>query len=151
MALRLGYARVSTNDQSLETQLFAFQRENCDELFVEKISGRREDRPELLRLCDRALSAAATGESVEVVFVEFSRWGRNTGYALGLVEKLEKAGVKIREIQGSEISVATSSGLLNTGMKALLAHYYSVQLSERVQRAYERRRAEGRPLCGNAP
>jgi DNA invertase Pin-like site-specific DNA recombinase len=151
MATRLGYARVSSDNQNLETQLFLFQQEKLDELFVEKISGRREDRPELTRLCDRALALAKSGESVEVLFVEFSRWGRNTSYALKLVETLELAGVKIREIRGTEISVATSSGLLNTGMKALLAHYYSVQLSERVKRAYDRRRAEGRPLCGNPP
>jgi len=147
----LCYARVSRQEQSLETQLFLFQQQGFDELFVEKISGRREDRPEFQRLCDRALALRGEGQDVEILFVEFSRWGRNTSYALQMVERLEGAGVKLRELHGGEISVATSTGLMNTGLKALMAHGYSVQLSERVTRAYDRRRAQRRPLCGNAP
>ncbi len=149
--LTLCYARVSRKEQSLETQLFLFQKEGFNELFVEKISGRGEDRPEFQKLCDRALALVSEGNQVEVLFVEFSRWGRNTSYTLQKVEQLERAGVRLRELNGGDISVATASDLLSTGMKALMAHYYSVELSERVSRAYERRRANRAPLCGNAP
>lgn len=151
MVIQLFYGRVSSQEQSLETQLYLFEQSGADELFIEKISGRSENRPEFNRLCDRALELRAAGESVGVVFVEFSRWGRNTGYTLAQIERLEKAGVTLRELQGGDISVQSASGLLNTGMKALMAHYYSVELSERVKRAYDRRRAQNRPLCGNPP
>ena len=149
--ITLCYARVSRKEQSLETQLYLFQQAGFDELFVEKISGRSGDRPEFQRCCDRAFALASEGKEVEVLFVEFNRWGRDTSSTLAMVAKLEKAGVKLRELEGGSISVASADKLLSTGMKALLAHYYSLELSGKIKRAYDRRRAEGRPLCGNAP
>lgn len=151
MGIQLFYGRVSSQEQSLETQLYLFQQSGADEAFIEKISGRSENRPELNRLVARALELRVQGEAVEILFVEFSRWGRNTGYTLAQIELLEKAGVTLRELHGSDISVQSAAGLLNTGMKALMAHYYSVELSERVKRAYDRRRGQNRPLCGNPP
>ena len=46
----VGYARVSTQGQTLEAQLEQLGNAGCSKIYAEKISGARSDRPELLRL-----------------------------------------------------------------------------------------------------
>lgn len=45
--MKIGYARVSTTDQYLETQLEELQKSGCEEIFQEKRSGADSDREEL--------------------------------------------------------------------------------------------------------
>jgi hypothetical protein len=52
--LRIGYVRVSTDDQSLDHQLDALRAAGCSQVYEEKISGSHAKRPEL----DHALRAA---------------------------------------------------------------------------------------------
>ena len=50
----IGYARVSTHDQNLDSQLDALQKADCEQIFQEKITGKSKDRPELIS-CLKAL------------------------------------------------------------------------------------------------
>ena len=50
--MKIGYARVSTDDQSLDLQLAALSEAGCRRIFQEKVSGVHRDRPELARLLD---------------------------------------------------------------------------------------------------
>ena len=50
----IGYARVSTHDQNLDSQLDALQKADCEQIFQEKITGKTKDRPELIS-CLKAL------------------------------------------------------------------------------------------------
>ncbi|MGY5394740.1 recombinase family protein, partial [Acinetobacter sp. NigerLNRRAM0016] len=50
----IGYARVSTHDQNLDSQLDALQKADCEQIFQEKITGKIKDRPELIS-CLKAL------------------------------------------------------------------------------------------------
>jgi DNA invertase Pin-like site-specific DNA recombinase len=54
----VGYARVSTQDQSPELQLDALQKAGCERIFVEKASGAQRDRPELKAALDFMRRAA---------------------------------------------------------------------------------------------
>jgi DNA invertase Pin-like site-specific DNA recombinase len=51
--MMLGYARVSTDEQDTSAQVSALKSAGCGKIFVEKASGGRWDRPELLRLLDQ--------------------------------------------------------------------------------------------------
>jgi hypothetical protein len=51
--MKLGYARVSTNEQDTGAQVSALKSAGCEKIFREKASGGRWDRPELLRLLDQ--------------------------------------------------------------------------------------------------
>ena len=52
-AMKLGYGRVSTNEQDTAAQVSALKSAGCEKIFREKASGGRWDRPELHRLLDQ--------------------------------------------------------------------------------------------------
>lgn len=58
--MRVGYARVSTLDQSPELQLQALSAAGCEKVFGEKVSGDRADRPELKHVLDDVLRGGDT-------------------------------------------------------------------------------------------
>ncbi len=70
----IGYARVSSTDQHLEGQLESLS--HCDEIFSEKESGAKNDRPELIRLVDYIRN----GDTVECVRMD--RLARDTRHLL---------------------------------------------------------------------
>lgn len=50
--MKIGYARVSTNDQNLNRQLDQLSEYGCERIFQEKITGSQKERPELNRMID---------------------------------------------------------------------------------------------------
>ena len=50
--MKIGYARVSTVDQSLDRQIDALKAVGCERIYFEKASGRSKDRPELKKMID---------------------------------------------------------------------------------------------------
>ena len=152
MALyRLGYGRVSSADQNLDRQVYLFEQLGTDELFLEKISGGRRDRPEFLRLVDRALELRQQGHQVEIVVLDLTRWARDISYSLETIERLEDAGVKIREGASEPLSLRTAAGFLEVGAKSLFSHYFRLTLSDQGRKAYERKRKEGKPWGAPVP
>jgi DNA invertase Pin-like site-specific DNA recombinase len=67
-----GYARVSTETQNLDRQLDALKKYGVDEIYNEKMTGTKRDRPELSRLLEK-ITAGDT-----VVIESLSRLGRST-------------------------------------------------------------------------
>ena len=60
--MKIGYARVSTQDQNSNLQLDALKIAGCEKVFSEKASGSKTDRPELLK----ALEYARSGDTIVV-------------------------------------------------------------------------------------
>ncbi len=82
---RLGYARVSTYGQTLDTQLEQLKADGCAKIYREKASGAQADRRELLRM----LKAIAAGDVVTVTRID--RLARSTFDLFAIVKQIVDA------------------------------------------------------------
>jgi DNA invertase Pin-like site-specific DNA recombinase len=135
--LKIGYARVSTSDQSLDLQLDALEKAGCVKIFKEKQSGIKDDRPQLLELLDYA----RVGD-VLVVY-KLDRLGRSTKRLIELSEELEKREIELVSIRDS-IDTTTAVGKAMFKMLAVLAEMERYLISERTRAGLESARARGR-------
>lgn len=100
---RIGYARVSSRDQNLDSQLDMLRAAGCDRIFEDKISGAQESRPEW----DRLLEFLRPGDCV--VVAELSRMTRSLMHLLSLVKEFEQRGVQIVSLR-EHIDTSTATG-----------------------------------------
>lgn len=80
--MKIGYVRVSTEEQNTARQEIMLRELGVDELFVDRASGKNADRPEL----NRMMNFVRRGDTVIVESI--SRFARNTRDLLDLVERL---------------------------------------------------------------
>lgn len=80
--MKIGYVRVSTEEQNTARQEIMLRELGVDELFVDRASGKNADRPEL----NRMMNFVRRGDTVIVESI--SRFARNTRDLLDLVEQL---------------------------------------------------------------
>ncbi len=85
-----GYARVSTLDQNLDTQLDALQKAGCDEIFQDKITGISTTRPAL----DTLLTQLRAGDTVMVA--RFFRLGRSRDHLINLLGDFSRKGIHFK-------------------------------------------------------
>ncbi|MFC9556847.1 recombinase family protein [Rhodococcus sp. NPDC056960] len=98
--MRVGYGRVSTRDQHPEAQHDALTAAGCEEVFVEKASGKLASRPEL----DRALlSANRAGD--QLVVTKLDRHGRLLEHLIDLSKQLDAHRKRLREQINERITV----------------------------------------------
>jgi DNA invertase Pin-like site-specific DNA recombinase len=100
--VRIGYGRVSTRDQHPEAQHDALRAAGCDEIFIDKASGKLARRPEL----DKALlSANRTGD--QLLITKLDRLGRSLDHLLKLSNLLQAREVDLVVLdQGIDTSTA---------------------------------------------
>jgi DNA invertase Pin-like site-specific DNA recombinase len=146
LARKIGYARVSTDEQSLALQLDALHAEGCARVFQDTASGARADRKGLAD----AVAACAPGD-VLVVW-KLDRLGRSLLDLVGLVETLKSrdVGLKLLEGAGAAIDTTTAIGKLTFGVAALFAEFERELIRERtlagMKAARRRGKKMGRPL-----
>src|ERR1700751_3190893 len=87
-----GYARVSTDGQSLDAQLGQLKSAGCTKIFREKISGARADRSELVKL----LNPVAQGDTV--IVTRLDRLARSTRDLLNILAKIGDRGAGFRSL-----------------------------------------------------
>jgi len=100
---RVGYARVSSRDQNLDSQLDLLKAAGCERVFEDKVSGVKESRPEW----DRLLEFLRPGDTI--VVAELSRMTRSLMHLLALVKEFEKKGVQIVSLR-EHIDTSTATG-----------------------------------------
>ena len=98
----IGYARVSTADQNLDSQIDALKKAGCDELYKEKKSGIAE-REEL----EKALGYLREGDTL--VVTKLDRLGRSLKKLLFLIEEFKERGIHLQSLDDG-ISTSTSVG-----------------------------------------
>lgn len=104
--MRIGYARVSTQDQNLDRQRDLLRRDGCERIYEEKVSGARSDRPELGRMLD------ALREGDVVVVAELSRLGRSVRDLFAIVGRIDEIGAQIKSLNEPWLDTTTPHGRL---------------------------------------
>ncbi len=142
----VGYARVSTQDQSPHLQLDALSAAGCEKLFEEKASGAQRDRPQL----SAAIDYMRNGDTL--VVWKLDRLARSLKQLIETVEGLEARGIGFRSLTES-IDTTNSGGRLIFHIFAALAEFERSIIRERtmagLKSARERGRLGGRPPAMN--
>jgi DNA invertase Pin-like site-specific DNA recombinase len=133
----LGYARVSTDRQSLDQQHDALTTAGVEKVFSDKRSGARDDRAGLAALLDYSRDGDV------VVVVALDRLGRSLSGIIRTIEALTEQGVALRSLRES-IDTTTAVGRMLTGVFGALAGYERTLINERSAAAREAARERGR-------
>ena len=135
-----GYARVSTDDQNLALQLHALTHHGipASQIFRDKLSGARSDRPGLTKCIDAL-------ESGDVLVVwRLDRLGRSMRHLITLVEDLRDPGIGFRSLQEGTIDTTSASGELIFNIFSALAQFERRLIQERTKAGLAVARARGR-------
>lgn len=103
---KIGYARVSTVGQTLETQLLTLRTFGCDRIFREKASGADTDRPQLHRL----IHTIATGDMLVVTRID--RLARSTFDLFAIVREITCRNAQFYSLAEPWVDTRTSTGRL---------------------------------------
>lgn len=132
-----GYARVSTQHQELNRQLDLLEKQNCNEILMEKMTGTKASRPELNRLKDKL----RPGDTV--VVESFSRLGRSTKDLIDLVTYFEKHDVKLVSLK-ENFDTTTPQGRLMMTVFQAFSQFERDLIVERTKEGLKSARARGR-------
>lgn len=135
--LKIGYARVSKQDQNLDLQIDALKAAGCTRIYCEKVSGVNDPRPEQ----EQMLKALRRGDTV--IIWQLSRLGRTLAELISLVNLFAEMGVAF-EVLTERYDTSTAQGKLMLGMFAALAAYERDRLIERTHAGLASARARGR-------
>jgi len=147
--LKIGlYARVSKQDQNLQTQLVALkdycQRENLEiikEYLDNGISGATDNRPAF----NQMLEDMRTGKINCIVVYKLDRIGRSLQHLLNLFEEFKNRGIEFISLT-QNINTNTPEGKMFLRMLMVLAEYERELIVARVNGGLDRARAEGKTL-----
>ena len=135
--MKIGYARVSTEDQNLDMQIDALKEAKCDHIYEEKISGKVNDRPAL----DKALNFMRKGDTL--VVWKLDRLGRSLRHLIEVINNLMDDGMYFMSLQ-ENIDTTSTSGKLIFHIFAALAEFEREIISERTKGGLKAARARGR-------
>jgi DNA invertase Pin-like site-specific DNA recombinase len=132
----IGYARVSTDGQTLDAQHSALVNAGAEKVYSEKISGAITDRPALAK----ALAALASGDTL--VVCKLDRLARSTRDLLNTLDAVGKAGASFRSLGDSWADTTTPHGRLMLtvlgGLAEFERHLILARTSEGRKRAQQR-------------
>jgi DNA invertase Pin-like site-specific DNA recombinase len=133
----IGYARVSTKDQNIDTQRDALGSAGCEKIFTDTASGSIKDRDGL----DRATESLRHGDIL--VVWKLDRLGRSLSHLVQLMSDLEDQGIGFRSLRES-IDTTSGVGKLVFHLFASLAEFERDLIRERTQAGLASARARGR-------
>jgi DNA invertase Pin-like site-specific DNA recombinase len=126
MHMKIGYARVSTTDQSLDLQEQKLTEAGCEKIFKEKVSGRNAKRKELETLLE------FVREGDQVVITRLDRLARSIFDLQSIVNVVEGRKASL-SILNQDIDTSTSTGKLLFNMLGMVAEFERDLISERAE------------------
>jgi DNA invertase Pin-like site-specific DNA recombinase len=138
----IGYARVSTYGQTLDSQLEQLRAAGCSSrnIYREKVTGARADRREL----NRMLGKLASGDVVTVTRID--RLARSTFDLFGIVKRIVDAKAQFRSLAEPWADTGTSTGRLMLAVLGGLADVERDLIRTRTAEGRSRAKARGQPM-----
>lgn len=138
----IGYARVSTVEQSLDLQVDALDKVGCHRVFTDVVSGAKAERPGLAQ----AMDYLRPGDTL--VVWKLDRLGRSIKHLIKTINGLKEEGIEFRSLQEA-IDTSSAGGKLLFHIMGALAEFERDLIRERTQAglaaALARGRKGGRP------
>ncbi len=135
--MKIGYCRVSSNDQTLDLQKDALKKSGCEKIFSDTVSGAKESRPGL----DQCLDHLRKGDTL--IVWRLDRLGRSLKHLLTLVEDFGTRGIGFVSLTES-IDTTTSGGKLVFSIFGAIAEFERQIIRERTFAGLAAARARGR-------
>jgi DNA invertase Pin-like site-specific DNA recombinase len=133
----IGYARVSTIDQTLALQQDALSAAGCQEIYTDTVSGSVTERPGLTN----ALSHLRSGDTL--VVWRLDRLGRSLAHLIDTIKDLQGRGIHFKSLQ-EQLDTGTSGGKLVFHVFGALAEFERDLIRERTRAGLAAARARGR-------
>ncbi|GAB3718644.1 hypothetical protein GCM10027592_61770 [Spirosoma flavus] len=130
-----GYARVSTLDQNLDTQLDALRQAGCDDIFQDKITGVSTSQPAL----DTLLVQLRLGDTVAA---RFFRLGRSRDHLISLLGEFARKSIRFKALD-LVVGSSTSAGKLILQIFAALTEYDRESILEKTRAGQLLAKAKG--------
>lgn len=140
--MKVGYARVSTDDQTVSLQIDALIEAGCEKVFEEVASGARSDRPVL----EETIQFLRSGDTL--VAYKLDRVARSLPHLIKIMDQLNASGIAFQSIS-EEINTSTPSGKLIFHIFGAISEFERDLIQERtmagLKAARKRGRVGGRP------
>ena len=134
--MKIGYARVSTDEQNIDLQQRALEGAGCAAIFSDQVSGAAEKRPGL----DQALAKCTAGD-VLVVW-KLDRLGRSLSHLIGVIKEIGDRGVGFQSLSES-IDTTTAGGRLVFHLMGAIAEFERALITERTTAGISAARKRG--------
>lgn len=133
----IGYCRVSTNDQTLDSQIDQLKNAGAKKIYQDVVSGTKSERKELSKM----LEMLREGDTV--LICRLDRLGRSLSDLIKLVVKFDSLGVNLKSLSES-IDTSTSTGKLVFHIFGSIAEFERELIRERTKAGLAAARARGR-------
>ena len=136
--MKIGYARVSTEEQSLNRQIDMLNEVGCEKIFEEKISGIKRERQELIKMLDQLRKGDL------IIVADLTRLSRSVKELFQLVEQIEAKGANIKSLKESWMDTSTPHGKLMFTIFAGISQFERDLISQRTIEGLVAARARGK-------
>ncbi len=136
-SMLVGYARVSTTEQTLDLQFDALKKAGCSKIFTDTASGAKTERKGL----DEALSYVREGDTL--VVWRLDRLGRSLTHLIETVSQLDNRKIGFKSLT-EQIDTTTSGGKLIFHIFGALAEFERNLIRQRTNAGLQAARARGR-------
>jgi DNA invertase Pin-like site-specific DNA recombinase len=141
----IGYARVSTDGQSLDNQMAALRAAGAGKVFSEKMSGARSDRPQLARML-KALQADDV-----VIVAKLDRLARSTRDLLSTLQAITQRGAGFKVLDNPTLDTTSPHGRLLINILATIGEFERDLIMTRTNEGRKRAMANGKRFADGAP